>query len=355
VIRQKVRKRPTEFSPVAVSVRRHALFVLERRSTIQTNQPTSRRAADLLVREIPRGTPETQAGEARAALVGRSFECATEIVVCDGSQLVGLIPLEQLLAAGPDTQLRDLVEKTSPTVTPDVDQEVVAARAVHARARSVAVVSPDGTFVGVVPAEPLVATLGEEHDEDMARLGGFLAASMGARAASEEPVRRRLWHRLPWLALGLAGAMLSVGIVGTFEAQLRAEVLLAFFVPAVVYMADAVGTQTETVVIRGMAIGVPLRRIARRELATGLVIGALIAAVFFPFALLVWDEADVAAAVSIALFVSCSIATVVAMALPYALARLGRDPAFGSGPLATVIQDLLSIMVYFAVAAALVT
>jgi magnesium transporter len=314
-----------------------------------------RLAADLLVRDVPHGILETQAEDARAALVGRSFECATEVAVCDGSRFVGLVPLERLLEASPGTRLRDLVEKASPTVTPDVDQEVVAARAVHARARSVAVVSPDGTFVGVVPAERLVATLGEEHDEDMARLGGFLAASMRARSASEEAVRRRLWHRLPWLALGLAGAMLSAGIVGSFEEQLRAEVLLAFFVPAVVYMADAVGTQTETLVIRGMALGVPLRRIARRELSTGLIIGGLVAAVFFPFANLVWDDPDVAAAVSIALFVSCSIATVVAMALPYALARLGRDPAFGSGPLATVIQDLLSILVYFAVATALVT
>jgi magnesium transporter len=336
-------------------MRRHALFVLERRSTIRTNEPTSHRAADLLVREVPRGTLETRAGDARAALVGQSFECATEIVVCDGSRLVGLISLERLLAAGPDTQLRDLVEKTSPTVTPDVDQEVVAARAVYARARSIAVVSADGTFVGVVPAERLVATLGEEHDEDMARLGGFLAASKRARSASEEAVPRRLWHRLPWLALGLAGAMLSAGIVGSFEEQLQAEVLLAFFIPAVVYMADAVGTQTETVVIRGMALGVRLRQIARRELTTGAVIGVLIAAVFFPFAFLVWGDADVAAAVSVALVVSCSIATIVAMALPYALSRLGRDPAFGSGPLATVIQDLLSIIVYFAVAGALVT
>ena len=97
----------------------------------------------------------------------------------------------------------------------------------------------------------------------MARLGGFLAASKRARSASEEAVHRRLWHRLPWLALGLAGAMLSAGIVGSFEDELEAEVLLAFFVPAVVYMADAVGTQTETVVIRGMALGVCLRRIAR--------------------------------------------------------------------------------------------
>jgi magnesium transporter len=61
----------------------------------------------------------------------------------------------------------------------------------------------------------------------------------------------------------------------------------------------------------------------------------------------------VAASVAIALFVSCSVATLVAMALPAALSRFGRDPAFGSGPLATVIQDLLSIAAYFGVATAL--
>ena len=73
-------------------------------------------------------------------------------------------------------------------------------------------------------------------------------------------------------------------------------------------------------------------------------------AVFLPFALAVWGEADVAIAVALALVASCSIATVVAMALPALLLRLGRDPAFGAGPIATVVQDLLSIVVYFAVA-----
>jgi magnesium transporter len=90
-------------------------------------------------------------------------------------------------------------------------------------------------------------------------------------------------------------------------------------------------------------------------LATGLVIGALLGAAFFVFCLVVWDEAQGAAAVGISLGISCSIASLVAMALPYGLARLGRDPAFGSGPLATVIQDLLSIVAYFAVASLLVT
>jgi magnesium transporter len=146
----------------------------------------------------------------------------------------------------------------------------------------------------------------------------------------------------------------SAVIVGWFEDELREEILLALFIPAVVYMADAVGTQTETLVIRGLAAGIPIREVFVRELATGAITGTLIGVVFFPFALVVWDDAAVAGSVALALGVSCSIATVVAMALPYALARSGRDPAYGSGPLATVIQDLLSVIVYFAIATALV-
>jgi len=141
----------------------------------------------------------------------------------------------------------------------------------------------------------------------------------------------------------------AAGIVGAFEDQLEEAVLLAFFVPGVVYMADAVGTQTEAVVIRGIAVGVPVRHVMRRELLTGLVVGIVIAALFLPLAWLIWSDGSVAVAVALALFASCATATIVAMGLPYLLHALGRDPAFGSGPLATVIQDLLSILIYFAI------
>jgi magnesium transporter len=218
----------------------------------------------------------------------------------------------------------------------------------------VAVVDDRGRFIGLIPCERLLQVLEREHELDLARLGGFLSRASVARTASEEAVGRRLWHRLPWLALGLGGAMASAAIVGSFEEELQEEVLLAFFVPAVVYMADAVGTQTETVVIRAMSIGIPVRAMLVRELLTGLVIGTLVGVAFVPFAALIWGDARVAATVGIALTVSCAVATLVAMALPYGLARLGRDPAFGSGPLATVVQDLLSILAYFGIAALLV-
>lgn len=307
-------------------------------------------AMSLSAPDVPTAAATDLAGDVREGLAGRTYAHAGELVVLDGSRLLGLVPLEALLAAGSDRRVGDLVRPDSPSVDVGADDELVATRAARSNARAVAVVDEAGTFRGLVPPERLIATLFEEHEEDLARLGGSLARVSAARAASEESVRRRLWHRLPWLAIGLAGAMLSAAIVASFEAELEKQVLLAFFVPAVVYMADAVGTQTETVVIRGMSLGVPIGRVALREVVTGLVIGTFLAVTFFAFALVVWQELRVAAVVSLALFVSASLATAVAMTLPYMLARLGRDPAFGSGPLATVIQDLLSIAAYFAIA-----
>jgi magnesium transporter len=213
----------------------------------------------------------------------------------------------------------------------------------------------DGHFAGLIPPHRLVGALLAEHDEDVARMGGYLSRASEARQAAEEPLLRRLWHRLPWLAVGLLGAMASAAVVAAFEHDLEANLLLAVFVPAVVYMADAVGTQTEALLIRGLSAGVDLRLVARRELATGAIIGLIIAAAFLPFVWLVWDDGDVALAVALALFAACAMATIVAMALPTLLFRAGRDPAFGSGPLATVVQDLLSILTYFAVAGVLVS
>ena len=299
---------------------------------------------------VPVARPGQTAGDVRDAMAGVSYDCADDVAVLEGQRLVGIVPIEVLMAAAQDARLAELMDDDPPVVTPAIDQESVAWAMVRKNESSVAVVNGAGEFVGLVPPHSMVGVLLTEHDEDVARLGGYLASTQSARQAAEENVGRRLAHRLPWLLVGLAGAMASAALVGAFEEQLEENVLLAVFVPGVVYMADAVGTQTEALVIRGLSVGVSIREILRREIATGFVIGLAIAVAFLPFALLVWDDAGLALAVSVALLASCAIATLVAMLLPWVLQRLGTDPAFGSGPLATVIQDLLSILIYFAVA-----
>jgi len=307
-----------------------------------------------VVQRVPVVRPDERGEDIRRALLGQRFDSAADVAVCEGERLVGLIRIEDALAAAEGALAREIMDADPPVVAPGTDRERAAWRAVRHGEGSLAVVDEAGRFLGLVPPPRLLSVLLWEHDEDMARLGGFLHDAESARTASEEPVLRRFWHRLPWLLVGLAGAVLAAAIVGSFEAELKANVVLAFFIPGIVYMADAVGTQTETLVIRGLSVGVPIRHVLRREAITGLFVGLSIAIVFYPFALAYWGEADVALAVSLSLLAACSTAAVVAMTLPWLLHRLGFDPAFGSGPLGTVIQDLLSILIYFSIALTIV-
>lgn len=303
-------------------------------------------AGEHVATQVPQARPTDLVSQVRSSLAGRVFETAAAVAVTDEGRLVGLVRLEDLMAASGDAHMLAVMDASPAVVGPGVDQEVVAWQAVQRGESVLAVVDDDGRFLGLVPPQRMLAILLWEHEEDMARLGGFLHDAQAARRASREPVLRRLWHRLPWLIVGLIGALVAALVIESFEAQLRANVALAFFIPGIVYMADAIGTQTETLVIRGLSVGVRIGEVVRREIVTGLLVGLAVAALFLPVALWQWDN-DVAMAAALALLAACSIATVVAMVLPWVLSRLGKDPAFGSGPLATVIQDLASIVIYF--------
>ncbi len=316
-----------------------------------TDHESFETAAAHATRVVPIAAPTARASEIVAALSGRSWECASHVVVCEGERFRGVIRLEDVLSAPAAAAAADLMDADAPVVGPGVDQEHAAWRAVRHGEAALAVVDAAGCFRGLIPPHRLVAVLLSEHEEDLARLGGFLKGTSIARLASEEPVARRFWHRLPWLLVGLAGAFAAADLVGWFESRLREQIALAFFIPGIVYLADAVGTQTETVVVRAISIGIGARRLLLREVLTGLAIGAALALLAWPLLYWRWGDPDLALRVALALGAACSIATVVALALPWLLDRIGVDPAFGAGPLATVIQDLLSIAIYFAIVA----
>jgi magnesium transporter len=299
---------------------------------------------------VPTAGAKQTVDEVRSSLAGQSFESASDVAVLDGDELAGLLSIERLLAVDGDALVEEVMDADPPTAAPDTDREAVAWKMINRGESSVPIVDSTGDFIGLVPPNRMLNVLMTEHDEDVARLGGYLASTDRARQAAEERVTRRLWHRLPWLLVGLVGAIASAGIIGAFEQELDSNVLLAFFIPGVVYMAAAIGTQTQTVLIRGFAVGVSLRHVLRRELISGLLLSLAISAAFLPVAAAGWGDTDVALGVTLALFASSIAATLVAIALPWGFQRAGADPAFGSGPLATVIQDLVTIGIYFAVA-----
>jgi magnesium transporter len=311
-------------------------------------------ASEHVSRLVPVASPHATAGELRQSMIGVHFESATHIGVCEDGKLVGVLRVEEFFGALPDAKIGDIMDADPPVVAPGIDQEKAAWKAVQHGESALAVIDTGGRFVGFIPPDVLLTILLHEHDEDMARLGGFLRDSSMARTASEEPVIKRFWHRVPWLLVGLLGALLAADIVGAYEQQLQANVMLAFFIPGIVYLADAVGTQTEALVIRGLSVGVAIGGVVRREVYTGLLVGVTLAAVFFPIGLWRWGDASMVAAVALAILAACATASAVALTLPWLFNRLGLDPAFGSGPLATVTQDLLSVVIYLAIATAII-
>jgi magnesium transporter len=139
-----------------------------------------------------------------------------------------------------------------------------------------------------------------------------------------------------------------------FEATLQENVAIAFFIPALVYLTDAIGTQTEAIAIRGLSVRrTPLGRILLLEFMTGGLIGLVLALVAFVGIWLVLGDILLGLGVSISLLVAGTLASTLGLMLPWLLSKMRIDPAFGTGPVATIIQDVLTIVVYFAVMTAL--
>lgn len=322
-------------------------------STVRQHFETAGR---YLVASVPRALPTETVAAVCANLSKQAYENIELICVTEpAGKLIGVLSISELFAAAPDTHIEDVMHKNPPYVYPEVDQERVASIALHHRYNAVAVVDHHHFLLGIVPSNALINILRREHVEDLHRLVGIGRETDVAREALELPPSRRVRHRLPWLIVGLFGSMLSALLVSSFEAELTRNVAIAFFVPGLVYIADAIGTQSEAVAVRGLSLShADLRHLMGGELRTGIIIGIILGLLTYPFVWVFFADANLAIAVSLSLVIASSLASTIGMFLPWLLQRLGTDPAYGSGPLATIIQDILSLIVYFLVASMLV-
>lgn len=296
--------------------------------------------------------PSESAGEALDRLSSARYDSLDRLWLVDaGGALAGAVPIARLLAASRSSELSSLADRPPPSVDAALHPERVALHAIEHDLDAVPVTS-DGKLLGVVPARALVAISRREHVRDLHRLAGIAPESPEDEAAAQllEPPTRGAAHRLPWLLVGLFGT-LATGVVMTgFEEVLREDIAVAFFVPGIVYLADAVGTQTEALAVRGLShVHQPLRILVARELGTGLLLGLLLGAICWPAIAVGWGDPMLGLAVALSVLIACAVATSVGLLLPWLLSARGHDPAFGSGPLATILQDVLSLLVYLTV------
>jgi magnesium transporter len=323
--------------------------------TVVAAHPES--VARYLVTAVPTARPEQSAAVVRQMLASRRYEDASHVfLVADDGRLVGVAKIGDVLGAAASRPVSTLMKAANcHTVTPDTDREDAASAAIRAGVSALAVCGRDGRFIGAVPAAALMTILRDEHLEDLHHMAGILSRSEAAQAALTAPPHRRALYRLPWLLVGMAGSAIATAMMARFESALAAHIAVAFFIPAIVYLADAVGTQSEAVAVRGLSLtGTDLVSLVAGEFGTGVLIGLTLGILAFPLVWFAFGSAALATTVAIALVVASSVATTIGFLLPWLFARLGYDPAMGSGPVATVVQDVLSLLIYFLLAAAFV-
>ena len=170
-----------------------------------------------------------------------------------------------------------------------------------------------------------------------------------------ESVGLLLRLRLPWLLIGLILGLGTTFIVSRFEALIAKEVSIAFFIPIIVYVSGAVGSQTMTIYVRNLT-----KRRTRfsayllKELLLGIILGIVFGALISVFALMWLESKDIALAVGLGMAASVATATIVGLIIPNILKYEHQDPAIGAGPFTTVVLDIVSLLIYFAVAQAIV-
>src|SRR3990170_5719639 len=315
------------------------------------NERSMETAKQHLVTKVPILREEESIGSVFARLPCTAFDSVDAIYVVDELRhLSGFVTLPKLLFTPENQILREVMTKQPPAVNPDEDQERVVVRAIKHGLTAVPVVDTEGRFMGVVPAHALIEILHHEHVEDLHRLARIKRENAQTSHAIDAPPVRRARDRLPWLLVGLLGSFFATFVVSRFERVLEAYVAVSFFVPGIVYLADAIGTQTEAIAVRGLSLSTAtFQRSLTGELSTGFLIGLSLGGLSFPAIILAFGDIWLALAVSQAIVTAWTIATTVGLLLPWILSHAGKDPAFGSGPVATIIQDVLSLFIYFVI------
>jgi magnesium transporter len=291
------------------------------------------------------------AGDVWRLLRSNRFDAFDFVTVTDDDgRYEGVAPLTDVLRAGDGTAISALIDRDWPCVGSEIDQEHAVEAAQSAKVPAIPVVGRDWRPIGVIPSVRLLAILAHEHREDMHRLVGIMSERAGARHALEDPPLRRVARRLPWLLVGLAMSTGATAVMAGFERALQANIMIAFFIPALVYLTDAIGTQTEAIAVRGLSLRErSLSHILLGEVATGGIIGLALGSIAFLGVWLAFSDMVVALGIGLSLLAAGTLASTIGLLLPWVLSRLGVDPAFGSGPVGTIIQDVLTILVYFAI------
>jgi magnesium transporter len=270
-------------------------------------------------------------------------------VVDDYGQLVGVSSLRQLVLVPPDRPLKSFMSTDVISVKTDMDQEEVAKIVARYDILAVPVVDDQFRLVGIVTVDDVIDIIRREATEDILKMAG-----VGEEFIETKSVFKSTRIRLPWLFASWVGGVVALIVIGSFEGTLNQYAFLAAFIPIIMGMGGNIGTQSSTIVVRGLATGRlhirDLWRIVLKELSIGLILGVVYGFMIGLVAQFQYSLQSLALAVGLAVLSSMSLAALVGSFVPMGFARFNIDPAVATGPFVTTAIDILSVFFYFQIA-----
>lgn len=303
---------------------------------------------------VPVVHPGTTALEVEKMLRDKANEFSTInyiYILSNRRELVGVLSIQELFHLKPNETINSFIGREVITARLHTRCERVAELALRHNIKAVPVLSKDHHFLGVVPSDKIIEILNHEHTKDILHMAGVTHRGDGAVILDGRPFMH-VKRRLPWLILGLFGGMVAAGVVGFFEETLADELILAAFIPAIVYMADAVGTQTEMLFVRALSVqkDLNIKSYVLRESVVNAMLGSALGVIIFGVSFVWIKSLIISLILGISILATVLFTTTVAIVLPWLFYIRGQDPAVASGPLATVICDISSLGIYLLVA-----
>jgi magnesium transporter len=267
-------------------------------------------------------------------------------------KLVGVISLRQLVVVPPGTPLKQFMATDVFSVQTDTDQEEVAKLVARYDILAVPVVDESHRLVGIVTVDDVIDIFRTEATEDILKMAG-----VGEEYVETKSIFKSTRIRLPWLFASCIGGIVAIVIISKFEGVLERVAYLAAFIPVIMGMGGNIGTQSSTIVVRGLATGRlnvrDIWHVVVKELCIGLILGIVYGLLIAAVAQVSYNTIMLAVSVGLALMSSMAIAALVGSFVPMVMARLNIDPAVATGPFVTTSIDIISVSFYFFLATTL--
>ena len=273
-------------------------------------------------------------------------------VLDDQEKLVWVISLRSLVTSHNAQRLKDIMITDIHAATSETDQEEVAKTVAQYNYLALPVVNSQNKFLGIVTIDDVVDIIREEASEDFLQMAGV---GKDRDILLKSPLENAR-SRAPWIFASLIGGICAAAIIGYFNHLLQEMIVLASFIPVIIGIGGNIGTQSSTIIVRGLATGrvdvgntLPL---ITKEIIVGGILGTIYGILVGVASEFITGTELENLGMVIGLSIACSmtIATAVGASVPLILKKLNFDPAISTGPFVTTAIDILGVALYFIIA-----